>query len=96
MRIFFQFGVRRFLARWLPEGIHNGGRRNPLCSTDTEHLPLTLPPESRKVGAAFCIRLHRPAAGPAPLKCWKILRKTGAVEWNRTTDPVLTKDVLCP
>ena len=22
--------------------------------------------------------------------------KDGAVEWNRTTDPVLTKDVLCP
>jgi len=22
--------------------------------------------------------------------------ENGAVEWNRTTDPVLTKDVLCP
>lgn len=22
--------------------------------------------------------------------------RDGAVEWNRTTDPVLTKDVLCP
>jgi hypothetical protein len=25
-----------------------------------------------------------------------MLRGDGAVEWNRTTDPVLTKDVLCP
>lgn len=52
---------------------------------------------ARKVLAPIAVQ-RKPAAWPlgSTHRPGPPMRANGAVEWNRTTDPVLTKDVLCP